>query len=286
VPWSPPTECPVCRTALKRVEGEAALRCPNAVCPGRLKAAVFYFTRRTGMDVDGLGRSLIEQLVDAGLLTNLADVFALPQHRERILELERVGDKSVDNLLVAIDRARTGRSFDRLLTALGIPLVGSVAARLVAERYGNLGTLLAREPAEVERELAEIQGIGPKIASSVAAFMADPDQRATLGRMLALGVQAETTRVEKVEGPLTGKSFCVTGTLSQPREVVHAAILARGGEVHTAVKKGTTYLVAGDKVGKSKLDAAAKKGAEVIDENRLRELLEGRPGVPLEDAEG
>jgi DNA ligase (NAD+) len=275
VPWTPPSECPVCKTGLKRVEGEAALRCPNAVCPGRLKAGVFYFTRRTGMDVDGLGRSLIEQLVDAGLLKNLADVFALGEHRTAILELERVGDKSVDNLLASIERARTGRSFDRLLTALGIPLVGSVAAKLVAERYGNLRAMLDRAPAEVEQELGEIQGIGPKIASSVAAFMADPDQRATLERLLALGVQAETARVERVTGPLTGKSFCVTGTLSQPREAIHSAILARGGEVHSAVKKGTTYLIAGDKVGKAKLDAATKKGAEVIDENRLRELLEG-----------
>jgi DNA ligase (NAD+) len=275
VPWTPPTQCPVCATPLKRVEGEAALRCPNALCPGRLKAGVFYFTRRTGMDVDGLGRSLIEQLVDAGLIRNLADVFALDQHRGAILELERVGDKSVDNLMVSIERARTGRSFDRLLTALGIPLVGSVASKLIAERYGDLAHMLEREPPAIEQELAEIPGIGPKIASSVAAFMADPDQRATLERLLALGVKAETVRVEKVTGPLSGKSFCVTGTLSQPRESIHASILARGGEVHTAVKKGTTYLVAGDKVGKAKLEAAVKKGAEVIDENRLRELLEG-----------
>jgi DNA ligase (NAD+) len=272
-PWQPPTHCPACDTPLRRVEGEAALRCPNAACPGRLKAAVFYFTRRSGMDVDGLGRALIEQLVEARILRSLADVFALAAHRDALLELERVGEKSVDNLLASIERARTGRSFDRLLTALGVPLVGSVAARLVAERYGDLATLLARDPAEVEQELSSIGGIGPKIASSVAAYIADPTQRATLERLLELGVQAQTKRLEKVTGPLTGKSFCVTGTLSEPRENIHAAILARGGEVHTAVKKGTTYLVAGDKVGKAKLDAAIKRGAEVIDEDRLRALL-------------
>ncbi|MDB4973577.1 MAG: ligase [Myxococcaceae bacterium] len=271
--WRPPTVCPACATQLKRVEGEAALRCPNSACPGRLKAAVFYFTRRSGMDVDGLGRALIEQLVDASLLTSLADVFALKEHRAAILSLERVGEKSVDNLLASIERARTGRSFDRLLTALGIPLVGTVAARLVAERYGNLATLLQRDPPAVEADLGEIAGIGPKIASSVAAYVADPSQRATLERLLTLGVEAETVRVEKVSGPLTGSSFCVTGTLSEPREAIHAEILARGGEVHTAVKKGTTYLVAGDKVGKAKLEAAEKKGAQVIDEAKLRELL-------------
>ncbi|MDB4985549.1 MAG: ligase, NAD-dependent, partial [Myxococcaceae bacterium] len=272
--WLPPTVCPACATKLKRVEGEAALRCPNSACPGRLKAAVFYFTRRSGMDVDGLGRALIEQLVDANVLGSLADVFALDKQRDAILALERVGDKSVDNLLASIERARTGRSFDRLLTALGIPLVGTVAARLVAEKYGNLATLLARDPAEVETALGEIAGIGPKIASSVASYLKDPVQRATLERLLQLGVRAETDRVEKIAGPLTGSSFCVTGTLSEPRETIHAQILARGGEVHTAVKKGTTYLVAGDKVGKAKLEAAEKKGAQVIDEDKLRELLE------------
>jgi len=272
-PWSPPTHCPACDTPLRRSEGEAALRCPNAACPGRLKAAVFYFTRRSGMDVDGLGRVLIEQLVEARIIASLADVFALADHRDKLLELERVGEKSVDNLLASVERARTGRSFDRLLTGLGVPLVGGVAARQIAERYGNLATLLAREPGEVELDLSAIAGIGPKIASSVAAYVADPIQRAALERLLTLGVRAESKRLEKVDGPLTGKSFCVTGTLSEPRENIHAAILARGGEVHTAVKKGTTYLVAGDKVGKAKLDAALKKGAEVIDENRLRELL-------------
>jgi DNA ligase (NAD+) len=273
VPWQPPTHCPVCQTGLKRAEGEAALRCPNPACPGRLKAAVFYFTRRSGMDIDGLGHSLIEQLVDDGLITSLADVFALPARREELLELERMAARSVDNLLSSIARARTGRSFDRLLTALGIPLVGTVAARLIAQRYGNLATLLAREPADIERDLAEIAGIGPKIASSVASYVGLPEQRAVLARLIELGVQAETTRLEKVVGPLTGKSFCVTGTLSQPREEIHAAILARGGEVHTTVKKGTTFLVAGDKVGKAKLDAAVKRGAEVINEEQLQQLL-------------
>lgn len=273
-PWQPPTQCPVCGTALRRVEGEAALRCPSTSCPGRLKAAIFYFTRRSGMDIDGLGRALIEQLVDGGLLRSLADVFALPRQRTELLELERMAERSVDNLLTSIERARSTRSFDRLLTGLGIPLVGSVAARLIAERYGNLRELLARDPAAIDAELAQIGGIGPKIASSVAAYVADPEQRRMLEQLLALGVEAETEVAARVEGPLSGQSFCVTGVLSQPREEVHAQIRAQGGEVHTSVKKGTTYLVAGDKVGKAKLEAAEKKGAQVIDEERLRALLE------------
>jgi DNA ligase (NAD+) len=275
VPWEPPTHCPACGTAARRIEGEAALRCPNPACPGRLKAAVFYFTRRSGMDVDGLGRSLIDQLVEHGLVKDLADVFALDQRRDELLKLERMAKKSVDNLLASIEGARKGRSFDRLLTALGIPLVGSVVSKLVAQKYGTLSNLLARPPEALRDDLDQLEGIGPKIAESILAYLADPYSKATLTKLLELGVHAETQQVAVVEGPLTGKSFCVTGTLSEPREEVHARITAAGGEVHTSVKKGTTYLVAGDKVGQNKLEAAQKKGATVIDEARLRALLEG-----------
>jgi DNA ligase (NAD+) len=275
VPWEAPSACPACGTPARRVEGEAALRCPNPACPGRLKAAVFYFTRRSGMDVDGLGRSLIDQLVEKGLVADLADVFALDQKRDALLELERMAKKSVDNLLASIETARKGRSFDRLLTGLGIPLVGSVVSKLVARKYGTLSGLLERSPEALREELANLDGIGPKIADSIVAFLGDPHQRATLTRLLELGVHAETEQVVEVVGPLSGKSFCVTGTLSEPREAIHARIAAAGGEVHTSVKKGTTYLVAGDKVGQNKLEAAQKKGAQVIDEARLRALLEG-----------
>jgi len=154
-------------------------------------------------------------------------------------------------------------------------LVGTVAARLIAQRYGNLTALLAQQPADIEHELAQIVGIGPKIASSVALYTSDPEQRRMLARLLELGVVAETELDVPVQGPLTGSSFCVTGALSQPREAIHALVRAAGGDVHTSVRKGTTYLVAGDKVGKAKLDAALKKGAQVIDEDKLRELLAG-----------
>jgi DNA ligase (NAD+) len=275
VPWEPPTHCPACNSEVRRIEGEAALRCPNAACPGRLKAAVFYFTRRSGMDVDGLGRSLIEQLVEQELVRDLADIFALGQKRDQLLALERMAKKSVDNLLASIDTARTGRSLERLIVALGIPLVGSVAATLVAHHVRSLSGLLARDPGELATELGNLDGIGPKIAESIANFLRDPLQRAMLQKLLDLGVTAESEKPARVDGPLSGTSFCVTGTLSQPREEIHARILARGGAVHTSVKKGTTYLVAGDKVGQTKLDAAHKKGAQVIDEARLEALLSG-----------
>lgn len=275
-PWEPPSVCPVCAEKVVRAEGESALRCVNARCPGRLTAGLWYFTRRGAMDIDGLGKSLVEQLVGTGLVEDLADVFALPAKREALLGLERMGEKSVDGLIAAIEEAKVGRPFSRLLTALGIPLVGSVAARLVAEKYGDLRTLLDTPAEQITEELAAIHGIGDKIAQSVAAFVADPDQRAMLEKMLELGVKAEEPRrVKVVGGVLDGLSFCVTGSFDRKRNAIHAEIEAHGGEVHKSVKKGTTYLLAGERVGKTKLEAAQKKGARVIDEEAYARLLAG-----------
>ncbi len=272
--WKPPTHCPVCGTAVTRAEDEAALRCPNLRCPGRLKALIFHFTRRTAMDVDRLGWALIDQLVDKGLLRDVADIFALPARREQLLQLERMADKSVDNLLESVERARQGRTLAQLLSGLGIPLVGAVAARVVAERYSSLQALLDAEPEPLEQALAQIRGIGPKIAQSVTRFFAEPANREVAGRLLALGVRAEQPAPPPVEGGrLAGKSFCVTGTLSQSREEIQALIRAAGGEVHDSVRKGTTYLVAGEKVGQTKLAAAEKRGTKVLDEAALRALL-------------
>jgi DNA ligase (NAD+) len=277
-PWHPPEACPACGTPVRREEGVAALKCPNAACPGRLEAAIFHFARRGAMDVDGLGRALIEQLVRARLVRDLADVFALRDRRGELLALERMGEKSVDNLLASIEAARTGRTLARLLTGLGIPLVGEVAARAVAERYRRLPALLEASPDDVRAQLAELHGIGPKIAESVAGWLREPQNRALLQKLLALGVRAEQPAPRApVDGPLSGLSFCVTGVLSVPREQVHARIRAAGGEVHDTVKKGTTYLVVGAKVGASKLEAARKRGTAVIDEAGLEALIASRP---------
>jgi len=275
-PWQPPTHCPACDTEVVRAEDEAALRCPNARCPGRVKAGIFYFTRRSAMDVDRLGRALVEQLVDARLLADVADVFALPSRRDELLELPRMADKSVDNLLAAIEEAREGRTLVQLLTGLGIPLVGGVAAAAIAQRFGTLEALLDASPKDVHDALAEVHGIGPKIAESVERWLSDPEQRVVLEKLQSLGVKLKAPAPAVSEGPLLGLSFCVTGTLSEPREQVHAAIRSAGGQVHDRVARGTTYLVAGDKVGQSKLDAAEKKGTKVIDEATLRAMIAGK----------
>jgi len=276
--WPVPTICPSCGKPVERVPGEVALRCRNPDCGGRLKAALFHFTRRSAMDIDHLGRVLIEQLVDAGLVSDLADLFALPAKRDALLNLPRLAEKSVDNVLASIERAKTSRSLSQLLTGLGIPLVGAVAAAQIAEVYPTLEAILAPPPEQVRQHLADLHGIGPKIADSVAEFLSDPRGRSLCEKLLSLGVHTQTKeKAQASHGPLSGHSFCVTGVLSQPRKAIHDRIEAAGGEVHDRVKQGTTYLVAGEKVGASKLRSAAKFGVKVVDEAELERMLVAAP---------
>lgn len=275
-PWKVPSECPACGEPVSMVEDEVVLRCTNATCPGRLKAALFYFTRRGAMDIDRLGRVVVEQMVDKGVVHDLADIFTLPAKRDALLGLERMGEKSVDKLIAAVEGARVGRPFERLITGLGIPLVGTVAAKLLAAYAMTPQALLEKDEATLLADLAELHGIGPKMAQSVASYLHDPQHRAVLQKMLELGVQVAPPALEAgpaADGPLAGQSFCVTGTLSVPRDEIHGLIRSNGGDVHDRVKKGTTFLVAGEKVGKSKLEAAEKRGAQVIDETGLRAMV-------------
>jgi len=267
-----PEKCPVCGTPVERVPGEVAVRCPNRRCPEQVKGAIFHFSRRFAMDVDRLGEALIEQLVAREFVRDVADLYVLTA--ETLESLERMGKKSAENVLVSIERSKT-RTLDRLLTGLGIEHVGQVAARQLAEAAGSLATLLAWTEEETLAHVGAIAGFGPKLVESVRAYLVDPEARALLERLQKLGVSRAQPREEAMSGPLSGSSFCVTGVLSRRREDVHADIRARGGEVHDKIRQGTTYLVTGEKVGKSKLDAAKKFGTKVLSEAELEKMLEG-----------
>ncbi len=272
-PWHMPERCPVCGTAVAQREGEVAIWCPNTRCPAVVKGQIIHFARRFAMDIDGLGESLVDQLVDGGLVHDVADLYDLGV--ERVAALERMGDKSAQNLIDAIAGSKQ-RPLERLITGVGIEHVGQVAARQLAEAAGDLATFVGWSAGDVERVVGAISGFGPKMVESVRAFLADPSSHALLEKLLARGVSTrQPVAAVASEGPLSGKSFCVTGVLSRKREDVHADIRAGGGEVHDKVKKGTTYLVAGDKVGKSKLDGAKKHGTQVIDEKTLGAMLRG-----------
>ncbi|HVR19913.1 MAG TPA: NAD-dependent DNA ligase LigA [Polyangiaceae bacterium] len=273
VPFRMPDACPSCGTKVERTPGEVAVRCPNPLCPDQVKGSIFHFTRRFAMDIDHLGESLIEQLVRTGLVKDVADLYDLDA--TRLEALERMGKKSAENVIQSIAASKE-RTLDRLLTGLGIEHVGQVAARQLAEAVGSLDALLAWKEDEVAERLAGASGFGPKMVESVRAFLAHPLERALLEKLHERGVSRPQPRHETVaDGPLSGLSFCVTGVLSRRREDVHADIRKAGGEVHDKVKKGTSYLVAGDKVGKAKLDGAKKFGAQVIDETGLEALIRG-----------
>jgi len=277
-----PELCPACGTAAVRTVGEARTHCPNPTCPAQVCAAVLHFSRRYAMDIDHLGESLVEQLVTTGMVRNVADLYGLSS--EGLQALPRIGKKSADNLAQAIERSKT-RPLSRLLTGLGIDLLGQVAATQLARHFGTLGALLEQSPEGAARQAADISGFGPKMVDSLLAYLSDAQSRALLARLLALGVStAEPVQTSGASGPLAGLSFCVTGVLSRKREAVHEDIRRLGGTVHDKVKQGTTYLVAGEKVGQSKLTSAKKLGTQVLSEAELDDLLAGRTVAQVESA--
>ncbi len=275
VPTPVPAACPECATPAVRAGEEVALRCPNRRCPAVVRAALHYFSRRFAMDIDHLGPSLIEQLVAAGLASDVADLYDLTV--ADLVRLERMAKKSATNVVQQI-AASKARPFDRLLTALGIPQIGQVAARQLAEEIPSLEELLALGAEGAAERAGQIHGFGPSMVDGLRAWLADDENRGVLAKLRAREVSVPFQRAAvATDGPLFGKSFCVTGVLTRKREDVHADIRAAGGEVHDSVKSGTTYLVAGEKVGATKLESAKKKGVQVIDEPTLVAML----GTPL-----
>ena len=277
-PFAPPTACPSCQTPLVRDEGRVALRCPNALgCPGQLLQSIQFFAGRGQMNIDGLGEKVAQALIDAGLVRNVADLFAL--EAAQLMQLERFAEISARNLVAAIDQARRTATFSRLLAALGVPHVGGVAARAIAARYPRLAELLALvdagEPDEAVERLSEIEGVGEVIARSLVEFLRRPETREVLRLLVERGVDPVEPAAPVGDGPLAGKSFVITGTLSAPRSEVAARIEAAGGKVVGSVSRSTSYLVAGDKTGQAKLTAARKHGVEVLDEPGLERLLAG-----------
>jgi DNA ligase (NAD+) len=209
----------------------------------------------------------------------VADLYALTA--ETVASLERMGDKSAQNVVASIRRSRE-RTLDRLLCGLGIPQIGQVAARQLAEDAGTLEQLLAWTPDEAREHIDAIRGFGPKMVDSVALFMADPEERRVMEKLRELGVSTPEPRAEvATTGPLLGMSFCVTGVLSKKREDVHADLRNAGATIYDSVKKGTTCLVAGEKTGKSKLDQAKKFGTRVITEAEMETLIAGETLPPI-----
>ena len=276
--YAAPLRCPSCDAELVRAEGRVALLCPNRLaCPAQQLAAIEFFASRGQMNIDGLGEKVVIQLVANGLVKDVADLFILTA--EQLEQLERFGKASADNVVAALARSKAEATFARLLAALGIPNLGGVLARPIAEKYGTLSALRAAAAAQGSEafvaQLCEIDGIGETIAQSVDHFLRDPHSQVVLQKLHDRGIDPPQPVRAITAGPLTGKTLVVTGTLSVPRGDVQRRIEAAGGKVAGSVSKKTSYLVAGADTGAAKLEAAHKHGVPVITEPQLEELLAG-----------
>ena len=266
---NPPKECPTCKTEL--VWDGIFLRCPNPSCPAQTQRRIQHFAQRGAMDIDGMGESLVEQLVEAKLAKDPADLYQLKL--EQLSGLERMAEKSARNVLDGIEASRKADLW-RLLFGLGILHVGAGAARALA---GHFGTLEALEKA-TEEELCQVRDIGEVVAKSIVDWFAKEDNREMLRRLREAGVntKAQQTVPRAGSAKLTGKTFVLTGTLSEPRDIIKERIIAAGGKVSSSVSKKTDYVVAGENAG-SKLEDAQRLGVQILDERQLAEMLSEKP---------
>ncbi|MDR3180423.1 MAG: NAD-dependent DNA ligase LigA, partial [Prevotellaceae bacterium] len=260
------TQCPACGATLKRDEGEAKHYCPNDTgCPPQIIGRIEHFITRKAMNIEGLGSETVELLYHKGLIRHIADLYHL--RKEQLLPLERMGEKSVDNLLKGIEQSKQ-TPFSRVLFALGIRYVGETTAKKIADAVGSLDRLINLS----EDDLLLIDEVGDRIAESIRDYFAKPEIMAIIESLRASGLQFEAEAKVQLSDALAGKSFVITGTLSRPRDEFKVLIEQHGGVVSSAVSAKTNYLLAGDKGG-SKLQKAEKLGVQVINEERFNTLL-------------
>jgi len=262
-----PSRCPVCGSDVERVEGEAVARCTGGlVCKAQRTEAIKHFASRKAMDIDGLGDKLVEQLVNSGMIETVVDLYRLDV--DAVAALERMGQKSAENLLAAIDESRKP-ALAKLVYALGIREVGEATARSLAASCRDLASIMAAD----EEALQQIQDIGPVVAKHITHFFAQAHNQQVIEQLLK---EIEIQAPAAAEGgqSLAGKTFVITGTLSEmTRDQAKELLLAAGARVSGSVSAKTDYLLAGEKAG-SKLAKAEKLGVEIIDEARFKQLLE------------
>jgi DNA ligase (NAD+) len=271
--WQMPTACPFCQSALVKPEGEVIWRCENVSCPARIRRGLEHFASRRAMNIEGLGESLVDQLVTTGLVRDYADLYALDV--ERLAALDRMGKKSAGNLVGEIDRSRKNELW-RLLHGIGIRHVGEGGAKALARAFGSLPALRA---ARVE-QIGSVPDIGPVVAKSVRSFLDEPRNAALIDRLSAAGVRMED---EPGAGgpagvqPLAGQTFVITGTLdSMSREAAAEAIVALGGKVSGSISRKTSGLIVGREAG-SKLEKARALGVPELDEAAFLALIMKSP---------
>ena len=268
-----PEECPECGSKLVRLEGEVALRCINPQCPAQTREGIIHFVSRGAMNIEGIGEKVVTQLFNADLVRGPADLYDLKA--EGLLPLERMGKKSVENLLAAIEKSKQN-SVEKLLFGLGIRFVGSKGAQILAQHFGGLKAIMAAD----REELEAVDEIGPKMAESIQTYFNKPEVREMIRRLEAAGVNMiykgrAPIQQGDSDSPFAGKTVVLTGTLeSMSRKEAADRIEAQGGKVTGSVSKNTDYVIAGAKAG-SKLKKARELGVDVIDEPTFLAMLEG-----------
>jgi DNA ligase (NAD+) len=262
----PPKKCPACDTELGW-DG-IFLRCPNPSCPAQTQRRIQHFAQRGAMDIDGMGESLVEQLVDAKLARDPADLYQLTL--EHLSGLERMAEKSAQNVLDGIESSKKADLW-RLIFGLGILHVGAGGARALASHFGSLEAI---EKA-TEEELCQVRDIGEVVAKSIVTWFSHDDNRKLLHRLGEAGVNTRAHQIAVRTGStkLAGKTFVLTGTLSEPRDTIKERIIAAGGKVASSVSKKTDYLIVGENAG-SKLEDAQRLGVAILNERKLAELAE------------
>jgi DNA ligase (NAD+) len=261
-----PVKCPKCNSEVVRLEGEAAYRCINLACPAQIKEKISHFASRGGLDIEGLGEKISAQLFDAQLIYDPADLYYLTE--EKLLELDRHGKKSAQNLINALRRSQNP-PLDRFIYALGIRNVGEHISKILAKEFGALENVMK---AEVE-DLTAIDEIGPEIAAGIVQFFHEPENKIVMEKFRKAGVMPQKVEAAAQDSPLQGKSFVFTGTMeSMPRSKAKTVVESLGGQVHSSTTGKTTYVVAGRDPG-SKLDKAGSLGITVLSEEEFLKLV-------------
>jgi DNA ligase (NAD+) len=266
-----PSQCPECKSAVVRAEGEVDYRCVNADCPAKLRETLLHFGRRSVMNIEGLGDAVVQQLLDRNLVTSVADLYKLTE--EQLAGLDRFAEKSAHTLIEEIEGSKRA-GLARVLMGLGIRFVGERTAELLAQEFGSMDALAAASAEELER----VEEVGPRISQAILEFFADKENRDLVKRLADAGIDMTAEKKQR-SAQLAGLTFVLTGTLpTLTRDAAKARIEAAGGKTAGSVSKKTSYVVAGEEAG-SKLDKAQELKVPVLDEAGLLAMLEAAPGM-------
>ena len=262
-----PTQCPECGSKVIRLEGEVAYRCQNTGCPAQVSGKILHFASRTAMDIEGLGPAIIEQLMKNNLVKDYGDLYYLK--KEQIVGLERMGDKSAQNLIDSIQASKE-RPLSRLIFALGIPYIGTRAADLIANAFSSIEEISI---ASAEK-LQEIEEIGPTTSQSIVKFFDSPENMKVIDKLKKAGIKmsADTKKSANTDVRFNGKTFVLTGAISMPRHEAEALIKERGGKISGSVSRNTDYVIAGENPG-SKYNKAIELNVKILSEKDFKKML-------------